>query len=94
MKAFLHGRQLSSVFEVAGRDENSATAALGWTLSRSHRLVDAFLSDVLGVAVRTSEPRFDMQRHGDDGGFTDIEIRDGIFCHVIVEAKAGLWAAR
>ncbi len=89
MKAFLRGRQLSTVFEVAGRDENSATAALGWTLSRSRQLLEAFLSDALGIDARVRDPRFDMQLHGGDNGFTDIEIRDGVFCHVIVEAKAG-----
>lgn len=89
MNAFLRGRQLSTVFQIAGSDENSATAALGWTLSKSRQFTNAFLSDVLDATVNSSQPRFEMQLHGDDRGFTDIEIRDGAFCHVIVEAKVG-----
>lgn len=73
-----------------GMDENSATAALGWTLSRSPILTKAFLSNIFGRVVVGDDVRIDLQRHGRErGGFTDIEIRAGADCHVIIEAKVG-----
>ena len=90
MKAFWRGRELATVFGAAGLDENSATAALGWTLAQSPTLARALLQDLFGEPVDASDLRVDMQRHEPEaGGFTDIELRVGAECHVVIEAKVG-----
>jgi len=78
-----------NVFELMGRDENSATYALGWALERSPCLASAFASRIAGSPVDSSEIRISLQTHGEDRGFTDMEIRCGSELHAIVEAKQG-----
>ena len=46
MKAFWGGRELPTVYGGSGYDENSATAALGWTLAPSSSLASALLEDL------------------------------------------------
>lgn len=90
MKAFWRSRELSTVFGASGIDENSATAALVWTLAQSPTFARALLEDLFGEQVDASELRVDMQRHEPGaGGFTDIELRTGSECHAIIEAKVG-----
>lgn len=90
MKAVWRGRELATVFGAAGLDENSATAALGWTLAQSPTFARALLRDLFDEEVEVSDLRVDMQRHEpEDGGFTDIELRSGAECHVVIEAKVG-----
>lgn len=90
MKAFWRGKELATVFGSAGLDENSATAALGWTLAQSPTFARALLENLFGETVDASDLRVDMQRHEpEDGGFTDIELRVGAECHVVIEAKVG-----
>ncbi len=77
------------MFALLGLDENAASRALGWTLSRSPALASALLSR-LGLPSAGSELRVSLQRYGErDGGFTDIEISAGDALHVVVEAKKG-----
>lgn len=88
----LFGRSAQSIFAIRGADENSATIALGWVLARSPSFADAFVSDIL--EARKPLPRdvlIDLQRHEEDGGFTDIEIFAENTAHILVEAKRG-WA--
>jgi hypothetical protein len=81
-----HGREVSSVFELLGRDENDLTAALAFTLTRSPGLLSLILhrldpqADSAGVAVRL-ETR-------DDHGRTDLEIETDSHL-IIIEAKRG-----
>jgi hypothetical protein len=76
------------VFSLLGGDENAATFALGWTLSRSETLLRAFL-ERLGLARPAGAIRIALQRHADDAGFTDIELVAPDELHVVVEAKVG-----
>ncbi len=44
----LHGREVNSVFDLLGRNENDLTAALGFTLSRSPILLKRLTKLLLG----------------------------------------------
>lgn len=78
-----------NVFELMGKDENSATYSLGWTLERSPCFASLLVSEIAGTQVDYSEVRISLQKSGDDRGFTDIELRCGDELHAIIEAKQG-----
>ena len=81
----------NGVFELNGVDENSATYALGWTLSKSPNLLEVFVQTCISDDIK---PDFDLvvielQKSGKDNGFTDMEIKQQSEFHIIVEAKKG-----
>lgn len=78
-----------SVFELMGRDENSATFALGWALESSPHFARLLIERIAGRKVPTADRFIRLQKHGDDKGFTDIEIRCGDELHAVLEAKVG-----
>ena len=87
---FLHARKLESVFELLGAKENDITYSIGWALSRSPALLEAFLRQLFprrqsfdpdSIVVR-------LQEYRSKGGYTDIEIV-GDDLHVVIEAKRG-----
>lgn len=85
------GSEPASVFGLLGLDENSATFSLGWTLSRSPAFVMELLK-LLGVKTTdVTDMVVDLQRHANDGGYTDLELRAPDRFHLILEAKRG-WA--
>jgi hypothetical protein len=77
-----------NVFELMGRNENSATYALGWALERSPAFA-ALLTERIAGRSLTSERVVSLQTHGTDKGFADVEIRCGNELHAILEAKVG-----
>lgn len=81
--------QTSSVFRLNGADENSATRALGWALERSLAFRRLFMEGVLGRDVACDDAAISLQKHGDDGGYTDLQIERGNVFHAILEAKLG-----
>ncbi len=87
-KLIVRGAEAATVFSLLGTDENAATFALGWTFGQSSALLSAFLH-AIGVSRPTGEIRTELQRHAEDGGFTDIELIVPGQLHVIVEAKVG-----
>jgi hypothetical protein len=87
MTVYLRGAEVSNIFRLAGRDENSASYALGWTLDRSLHYRRLVLKEIFGRTLDLKDAVIVLQDHGEDGGYTDIEIRSGENIHVIVEAK-------
>jgi hypothetical protein len=86
------GNEPSSVFALLGKDENSVTFAMGWTLEQSIAFRELFISELLGRSVKIADGvDVDLQRHVEGGGFTDIELVRKNVCHLIIEAKRG-WA--
>lgn len=81
------GRNPTSVFQLFGEDENSATFALGWVLERSGTFRDAVIAAIFGHFVPAPEPVITLQTHAADGGYTDMELQAGRHVHVILEAK-------
>jgi hypothetical protein len=74
-----------------GYDENSATYALGWSLQQSHHLLEEFIKYCLGKNITFDRDKItiELQKHGHDGGYTDLEIRPRGCFHLIIEAKKG-----
>jgi hypothetical protein len=83
----IRGSSSRSVFRLNGADENSATYALGWVLEKSPHFRCAMLSAWFDQDINVDDPVISLQRHGSDGGYTDIEIQFGQRVHAIVEAK-------
>lgn len=81
-----HGREVSSVFDLLGWDENDLTAAFGFALAHSpgllHRIVQRVTpgADGEGAVLRLEER--------DASGRTDLEINMGDHL-IVVEAKRG-----
>jgi hypothetical protein len=78
-----------NVFELMGKDENSATYALGWGLKRSPALACILTEKLAGKVIDAAEMRVELQTHGEDRGFTDMELRCIDELHAILEAKQG-----
>ena len=77
----------SSVFRLNGADENSATFALGWVLEQSPRYRAAVVAAVFDEALEVHDSVVALQKPGQDGGYTDLEIQAGRRFHLILEAK-------
>jgi hypothetical protein len=83
-----HGRDLRSVFDLLGVDENHLTAAFGWTLACSPRLMAALLTR-LGVIDPGNESAYTVDMEVlDDSGRTDLEL-PGPGRLLVIEAKRG-----
>jgi hypothetical protein len=81
-----HGKAVESAFDLLGTQENDITAALGFTASRSPRLLERFVRLVLpALAVDGASVRMEAR---DDQGRTDLEIVTPTNL-VVVEAKRG-----
>ena len=87
----LFGKDVNNVFALNGDDENSATSAFGWVLSKSptllHAIIDDFVQPDADPDDSEQQVLIDAQKHGTDEGFTDIEILIPNNCHIIIEAK-------
>lgn len=81
-----YGREVETVFDLLGRREPDLTAALGWTLANSNRLLGLVL-DKLGVVASSDDVALHLEV-ADDRGRTDIELVTPD-AHVIFEAKQG-----
>ncbi|RIJ98787.1 MAG: hypothetical protein DCC46_11020 [Armatimonadetes bacterium] len=88
MHLSLHGRTIESIFELLGSKENSITYSVGWALANAPNLRNEVLQRI-GLAGQEIND-IKLQEHGDDGGFTDIEML-GPSAHAIIEAKRGWW---
>jgi hypothetical protein len=78
-----------NVFELMGKDENSATYALVWAIERSPTFAALLVEAIARRPIDISDIRIALQKNGDDRGFTDIELRCDKALHAIVEAKQG-----
>lgn len=83
----IRGQAPNNVFSIFGDNENTATFAVAWTLSKSPTLLSLLLHD-LGFS-ETSSAHVSAQRSGQDGGYTDLEIIIGTVAHIVLEAKVG-----
>jgi hypothetical protein len=81
-----HGNDVTSVFDLLGRDENDLTAALAFTMANSSGLLDLVLRRLeMSAAGGGTLLRLEER---DDFGRTDLEIDIGTHL-VIIEAKRG-----
>ena len=88
-KLTAHGREVSTFFDLLGRDENAMTASLGWVLYRCNGFVQELVKS-FGFAEGCSEHLFiRLQEHSEGTGVTDIELHDYGKFRIVVEAKRG-----
>lgn len=80
-----HGRDVTAVFDLLGRDENDLTAALGFTLDRSPSLLAALAE---GLAPGFPAPISVAMEVADEFGRTDLELH-GPGRLLVVEVKQG-----
>lgn len=83
----LHGREVVSIFDLLGSDENDITKSLGWIFAECDSFREAFVNDILPESgCRPDQVRLQEYEHG--AGITDVELR-GEDVHIIAEAKRG-----
>lgn len=83
-----YGRDVSSVFDLLGRNENDLTAAFGFTLAPSPGLLYRIVRRLVPEAdVDDAELRLETSGAGEDGR-TDLEISTGRQL-IVIEAKRG-----
>jgi len=87
MALSLHGTEPTNVFRLNGDDENSASFALGWTLEQSSHYRELVAKAVFGEVLDVNDVVIALQKHGGDGGYTDVEMQAGHRFHAILEAK-------
>ncbi len=85
---YLHGKQIESVFELLGNNENDITYSIGWVLANSRAFLNVLLGKLAPKATTSEEDVIQLQEYKRGSGITDIEIR-GMEYHVIIEAKRG-----
>lgn len=82
-----YGIPVTSVFGLNGTDENSATYAIGWVLAECPTFASGLLRLLFDEPCDIQNLHVELQRFGQDKGYTDVEIRVGSDLHVIIEAK-------
>lgn len=85
---YLHGRQIESIFELLGEDEDDITYSIGWAFANSPAFLNAFIKKAWPKASNTDEAIIRLQEAKRQSGRTDIEIQGNNF-HIIIEAKRG-----
>lgn len=81
-----YGRSIGSAFDLLGRNEVNLTAALGWTLTASPRLL-AWMWDRWDLPGQVSAVDVSLEV-ADDSGRTDLQLSNSA-ATVVVEAKRG-----
>ena len=84
-----YSRPVESVFTLVGNDEKAITDSLAWVLDRCPTFRRSLLKRLTGHAPRGRELTVSTQTHGEDAGFTDIEISGSSDLHLVIEAKQG-----
>jgi len=87
----LRHRPVDSLFELIGggrRDENAATAALGWCMARAYGFLEEVAAE-LGAVAPGPAATVSLQEHAGANGITDVEVADPGRVAWIFEAKVG-----
>lgn len=86
----LHGREISSIFQLMGYKENDISHSTAWVLGKCEAMLKIFIKDVCGTDHFILEDvEICVQEYEKGSGITDIEIKDGKEFYIIVEAKRG-----
>ena len=83
----LFGNDVNNIYALNGVDENSATYAYGWALSKSPTLLRTTIQDLVQRDIDPEQASIEVQKYEKDKGYTDIEICIPNSCHIIIEAK-------
>ncbi len=86
---YLHGRQIDSIFQLLGEDENDISYGVAWSLANCPSFLDVFLKSQVKRNCLSQDVIIRLQHSQKKGGITDIEIESPGSFYVIIEAKKG-----
>lgn len=90
MRLIRGDREVQTVFDLLGENENDMTAALGWVLGRSEHFLQMLVRDITGEKWGNLSNAIVQLQTGRVGyGITDVEIVLGSDLAMIFEAKRG-----
>lgn len=84
-----HNKQISTIFQLLGEDENDITLSMSWALANCPEFLTLIVSKICGVLPNPKDTTVYNQKYDAISGITDIEITDHKFFHIIIEAKKG-----
>ena len=86
----MHGREISSIFQLMGYKENDISHSTAWVLGKCSAMLKVFIKDVCGTdSYNEDDVEICVQEYDKSSGITDIEIKDNKEFYIIVEAKRG-----
>ena len=86
----LHGREISSIFQLMGYKENDISHSTAWVLGKCEAMLRIFIKDICGVdSFNHDNVEISVQEYDKGSGITDVEIRDDRAFFIIIEAKRG-----
>lgn len=86
----LYGREISSIFQLMGYQENDISSSTAWVLSRCEAMLKIFIQDICGSSnFKNEDVEICVQEYEKGSGITDIEVRDDNEFFIILEAKRG-----
>lgn len=85
---FIHNKEVESLFEIVGENENDLSYSLGYVLSKSPLLLKALIAKVY-KPIKFKNAVIKLQESGKHDGFTDFEITLDNKYFFIIEAKKG-----
>ncbi|EZH66288.1 hypothetical protein DH09_10145 [Bacillaceae bacterium JMAK1] len=85
-----YGNPIDSFFELLGYNENAISSSTAFILSKSPKLLNYLLSDLIDVdTLNQDQINITIQKYEHKSGITDIEIIISDVAHIIIEAKRG-----
>jgi hypothetical protein len=88
-RLLLHNKEIETLFDLLGKNEDDMTKALGWALYRCPGLLQKFLKTSVRYHGEVDSVILRLQHHKEKAGVTDIECELPGKFHIIVEAKRG-----
>jgi hypothetical protein len=86
----LHGREISSIFQLMGYKENDISQSIAWVLGKSDTMLEKFIEYICGIRFfKKEDVEIRVQEYDKGSGITDVEIKDDKEFFIIVEAKRG-----
>lgn len=86
----LYGREIISIFELMGYQENDISSSTAWVLSRCEAMLKIFIQDICDSSnFKNEDVEIRVQEYEKGSGITDIEVRDENEFFIILEAKRG-----
>ena len=89
---FNNEKEINSVFQLLGTQENDITKAIVWVLKTCPSVLESLIKELCGMKVDCNKITIEYQKFEmvhDTHTYTDMEIYDDGNFHIILEAKRG-----
>lgn len=84
-----HKKDIKSIFELMGSDENDITKSIAWVLYKCPSLLKILLQKLFSIEIDPTLVIIHYQKYDSKKGITDLEITDNCNFFIIIEAKRG-----